>query len=272
MGILPPVNASSSNSTTGSSNSSGSSTNSSINSTSAINDLNMNDFLKLMITELQQQDPLNPMDNKDMLDQIAQIRAVAASDQLTSTLNSVLLGQNISSATNLIGADVQALTDDGQSVAGTVSRIAIDQGAPKLHIENAPGLSPSKADGNIDAGTYAYRIVWSGDNGQLLGMDFSGSNAITTTGTAGVDRAIQIRGLPATNVPKYIYRTDKTGTGPYQLVGVLSDGNMGSIVDNTADADRNGQTLTQAFQQVDTTPREYDVSLSNVSQIEPPTL
>ena len=52
----------------------------------------MNTFLKLMITELQQQDPLNPMDNKDMLNQIAQIRAVGASDQLTKTLNSVLLG------------------------------------------------------------------------------------------------------------------------------------------------------------------------------------
>jgi len=38
----------------------------------------MNTFLKLMITELQQQDPLNPMDNKDMLNQIAQIRAVGA--------------------------------------------------------------------------------------------------------------------------------------------------------------------------------------------------
>jgi hypothetical protein len=54
------------------------------------------------------------------------------------------------------------------------------------------------------------------------------------------------------------------------LVGVISDGNMGSIVDNTADADRNGQTLTQPFQAVATAKREYDIALNNVSAIRPP--
>src|SRR3982751_3626978 len=109
MAVLPPVN-----------NSNSSSNSSSSASGNAINDIDMNTFLKLMITELQQQDPLNPMDNKDMLNQIAQIRAVGASDQLTKTLNSVLLGQNITSATNLMGADISALTDDGQSITGIV--------------------------------------------------------------------------------------------------------------------------------------------------------
>src|SRR6478735_4762857 len=129
MAILPPVNTSnSSNSNSGSSSTSG----------NAINDLDLNTFLKLMITELQQQDPLNPLDNKDMLNQIAQIRAVGASDKLTKTLDSVLLGQNIASATNLIGADISAITDDGESVTGIVSRISIDKGVPKLHVENVP--------------------------------------------------------------------------------------------------------------------------------------
>src|SRR3954453_8999779 len=91
----------------------------------AINDLDLSTFLKLMITELQQQDPLNPLDNKDMLNQIPQIRSIGASDKLTSTLDSVLLGQNIASATNLIGADISALSDDGQSIQGVVNRISI---------------------------------------------------------------------------------------------------------------------------------------------------
>jgi flagellar basal-body rod modification protein FlgD len=261
MAVLPPVN----NST-----SSGRSSTSSASSDNAINQLDMNSFLKLMITELQQQDPMNPMDNKDMLDQIAQIRAVGASDQLTTTLKSVLLGQNITSATNLIGADVSALTDDGQSITGTVNRVAIDKGVPKIHVENSPGVMPSTADGNVDAGTHSYRVVWSGDNNQMLGMDFSGANAIATTGKAGVDKSVLVQGLPVTNVPKYVYRTDKSGTGSYQLVGVISDGQQGSIVDNAADADRNGQTLTQSFQSVATTPREYDIGLNNVSAIRPP--
>src|SRR3954468_7897975 len=210
MAIAPTTNSS----TSGQSSSS---------SVGGINDIDMGTFLKLKITELQQQDPLNPLDNKDMLNQIAQIRAVGASDQLTKTLNSVLLGQNITSATNLLGADISALTDRGEAITGIVNRVAIDKGVPKLHIESTPGLSASTADGNVEAGTYAYRVVWNGSDNTLLGMDFSGNKAITTTGTAGVDKAIQVQGLPVTDGPKYVYRTDKSGTGPYQLVSVISD-------------------------------------------------
>jgi flagellar basal-body rod modification protein FlgD len=257
MAILPTTNSSTSQSNSSSSG-------------NAVNDIDMNTFLKLMITELQQQDPLTPLDTKDMLNQIAQIRAVGASDQLTKTLNSVLLGQNITSATNLIGADISALTDDGQAITGIVNRVSIDKGVPKIHLENTPGVTASTADGNVEAGTYSYRVVWSGSDNQLLGMDFSGNKAITTTGTPGVDQAIRVQGLPVTDGQKYVYRTDKTGTGKYQLVGVISDGKMGSIIDNAADADRNGQTLTQSFQQVATAPRQYDIALSNVSAIRPP--
>ena len=60
MAILPPVNNATSNNSSSAAASTG----------NAINDIDMNTFLKLMITELQQQDPLNPMDNKDMLNQI----------------------------------------------------------------------------------------------------------------------------------------------------------------------------------------------------------
>ena len=254
MAVLAPVNSTTNNQS-----------NSSVD---AINEIDMNTFLKLMILELQQQDPLNPLDNKDMLNQIAQIRAVGASDQLTKTLNSVLLGQNIASATNLLGADVSALTEDGQAITGIVNRVAIDKGVPKLHVENSPGLAPSTADGDIEAGKYSYRVVWN-ENDTLLGLDFSGDKAITTTGTEGVDQAIHLQGLPATDGPKYVYRTDKTGTGNYQLVGVVSS-DMGSVVDDTADADRNDQTLTASFQKVAATKREYDIALSSVSAIRPP--
>jgi hypothetical protein len=141
---------------------------------------------------------------------------------------------------------------------------------PKLHVENAPGVAPSVADGEIEAGTYGYRVVWDGEGDQLLGMDFSGPNAITTTGTENVDRAIKVQGLPVTDGPKYVFRTDKSGSGKYQLVGVISDGKIGSIVDNTADSDRKEQALTQSFQQVAIAKREYDIALSNVSAIRPP--
>src|SRR5262245_30550977 len=100
-----------------------------------LNDLDLDAFLKLLITEMQNQDPLNPMDNSEMLAQINQLREIGSTDKLTSTLDSVLLGQNISSSTNLIGKDVKAVSDDNQSVSGTVTRVSIEDGKPKLELD-----------------------------------------------------------------------------------------------------------------------------------------
>ncbi len=122
----------------------------------AINDLDLNTFLELMIAELQNQDPLNPLDNKDMLAQISQIREVGATDKLTKTLESVLLGQNIASATNLIGADIKALSDDFEPVEGVVNHVSIDKGVPKLHVELKPEASVSPLEVKIGKGNYSY--------------------------------------------------------------------------------------------------------------------
>ena len=104
------------------------------NSNDALRGLDMTEFLDLMITELQNQDPLNPMENSEILQQISQIREVGATESLTQTLSSVLLGQNVSSATNLIGKHVRALDDAGKEVIGAVDRVTISDGTPKVHI------------------------------------------------------------------------------------------------------------------------------------------
>lgn len=237
--------------------------------TDAINDVDLSSFLKLMITELQNQDPLNPMDNKDMLAQLSQIRSIGATDKLTKTLDSVLLGQNIASATNLIGTDISALSDDSQTVAGIVDRVSIDKGVPKLHVEGTPTLAKSGTEGSVEAGTYSYRVVWQDRSGKLLGMEFSGKDAITTNGEAGVDQAIELRNLPVTSGPKQVYRTDGTGKGPYQLVATISDGKQSSFTDTKANADRT-TALTRDFSPVSVGTRSYDVSLNNVAAIRPP--
>ena len=256
-GITPIANSSSTANKSGS-------------TTDAINDLDLSTFLTLMIKELQNQDPLNPLDNKDMLAQLSQIRQVGATDKLTNTLDSVLLGQNISSATGLIGNQVSAISDDGEKVNGIVDRISIDNGTPKLHVQNATGLVASTAeDGEVEAGNYGYRVVWNDEKGNLYGLDFSGSNGITTTDT---DKAIVLQNLPATTSAKQIYRTDKSGSGTYQLVGTLSNGSTGTFVDKLADSQRNGTQLTQNFARSTATARSYEVSLNNVSTVEPPPL
>jgi flagellar basal-body rod modification protein FlgD len=95
-------------------------------SSNGLNDANIDDFLKLMIAELQNQDPLDPMENSEMLQQLNQIRSIGATDQLTDTLQSVLIGQNLSTASSMIGKEIGALTENGENITGIVDRISVE--------------------------------------------------------------------------------------------------------------------------------------------------
>ncbi len=109
----------------------------------ALSNLDLSDFLKLFIAELQNQDPLDPMDNSEMLAQISQIREIGATDNLTNTLDAVRLGQSLSTAGGLIGRHIRALTSDGpgdqqEFIEGTVEKVVIDNGEPVLHVNGEP--------------------------------------------------------------------------------------------------------------------------------------
>ncbi|MCG8587587.1 MAG: flagellar biosynthesis protein FlgD [Pirellulales bacterium] len=123
----------------------------------ALTNIDLQEFLELFIAELQNQDPLEPMDNSEMLAQISQIREIGATDSLTSTLEAVQLGQSLSTAGGLIGKEVRALTSassDGeqQFVEGTVDKVSINDGKPTLYIdgqqvslENVAEILPSSS-------------------------------------------------------------------------------------------------------------------------------
>ncbi|WP_442507157.1 flagellar hook assembly protein FlgD [Novipirellula sp. SH528] len=83
-------------------------------------------FMKLLISELQNQDPLNPTDNAEMIQQISQIREIGATDQLTQTLSNLSNSQELVTASGLIGRSVQGLADDATPVDGVVDRITVE--------------------------------------------------------------------------------------------------------------------------------------------------
>jgi flagellar basal-body rod modification protein FlgD len=239
------------------------------NSADAINDIDLGMFLELMIKELQNQDPLNPLDNKDMLAQISQIREVGATDKLTETLESVLLGQSIASATNLIGAEVDALSDDNQNVTGIVKQVEIEDGQPKLVLDGALGGTASAESGNVEPGNYSYRVVWRDDKGVLKGLELSGDQAVSTRGGSHF-HSVRLENLPHTSGPKQIYRTNKSGTGDYQLVTTLMDGSQSSYLDKAADSERSQTRQTEPFEADAIFGRRYRARLGNVAEIRVP--
>lgn len=91
-----------------------------------LKDLDVNQFLQLMIAELTNQDPLNPMDNTQLVQQIGSIREISATDKLSSSLDLVQSGQSLTTASSLIGKNIKALTDDNQNIEGVVERVSIE--------------------------------------------------------------------------------------------------------------------------------------------------
>jgi flagellar basal-body rod modification protein FlgD len=101
----------------------------------AFSEVNLDEFLGLLLAEMQNQDPLEPMDNQEILQQISQIREIESNARLTETLEAVRLGQAMSTASSLIGRWIEALAADGTRVAGLVERVSVVDGKPKLHVE-----------------------------------------------------------------------------------------------------------------------------------------
>src|SRR5438874_2246193 len=90
-----------------------------------LKDLDINQFLQLMVSELTNQDPLNPMDNTQLVQQLGELRSIAASDQLSSTLKTLGTGQSLTTASSLIGKTISALTTDSQNVTGKVDSVTV---------------------------------------------------------------------------------------------------------------------------------------------------
>lgn len=105
------------------------------------NALGTDDFLSLLVQELQNQDPLNPMENADMINQIGQIREIGATDQLTTSLNSLSNNQQLVTASGLIGRTIQGLANDQSNVNGVVERISVEtnneneERSVKVHVD-----------------------------------------------------------------------------------------------------------------------------------------
>ncbi len=96
----------------------------------AVTGLGSADFFKLLVTELRQQDPLQPTKTADMIGQVSQIRNIELSQQLTDTLAQLSRQQRTTAAGDLLGKHVTAaLTNedgDDEVVGGVVTGIRFD--------------------------------------------------------------------------------------------------------------------------------------------------
>lgn len=76
------------------------------------------DFIKLMTTQMQQQDPFNPMDNKDMLAQMAQFSALSATTDMGTTLKDIAAKLDAVLAAQQAAKTTSTPTNDNTAATG----------------------------------------------------------------------------------------------------------------------------------------------------------
>lgn len=124
-------------------------------------------FLQLLITQLKNQDPLNPLDNAAVTTQISQINTVTGIERLNATLETLLSAYGESQAMQaaaLIGKDV-LVNGSGLSLAGGQARGGVNLAAPADRVvltvlDGAGNPVQTQALGARDAGSFNF--VWDG--------------------------------------------------------------------------------------------------------------
>jgi flagellar basal-body rod modification protein FlgD len=104
--------------------------------------LGIQDFMKILLTQLSYQDPLKPMDNQQFMAQIAQFTALEQTQQLNTKIDSLISTQASLQSVGLIGRTVDITTDNG-TVTGTVNSLSFSGSSPQLSLTTTSGAQLS---------------------------------------------------------------------------------------------------------------------------------
>ena len=192
------------------------------------------DFLTLMTAQLKNQDPFNPVDNTQMIAQMAQFSSVAGISQMNTTLTGIATKLGATSATDamayvgktVLTAGTTAYARSSGGIAGQVA-LAGDATDVKVTIADQGGnvlktlsLGAQKAgtasydwDGTTDAGTAA-------GGGPFTVSVAAANNGATVGSTSLVWAPVESVSIPATGDPLLTV----TGLGQVKLSDVKSVG------------------------------------------------
>jgi flagellar basal-body rod modification protein FlgD len=111
--------------------------------------LKSEDFFKILVSELQSQDPLQPAETSDMINQVSQIRSIELSGTLNDTLDTFARQQRSSGIAEFLGKYVTAARQmpDGSTepIAGLVTGVRIaDDGSAVLELDTGESVRMSE--------------------------------------------------------------------------------------------------------------------------------
>ena len=91
-------------------------------------------FMKLLVTQLRNQDPSSPMDTNQMISQQTQLAMMEQITNQTTTANEGFSLQMRTSASALVGREVSYTGPDGKAVTGTATSVSFAESVPKVTV------------------------------------------------------------------------------------------------------------------------------------------
>lgn len=94
--------------------------------------LTRDDFMLLLMTQLKNQDPMEPMDSESMLNQFTQLNSLEELQSINQNISELFNNQSLSDAAGLLGQQVTVADTAGYNVHGIVS--SISQNADQIEL------------------------------------------------------------------------------------------------------------------------------------------
>jgi len=109
------------------------------------NSMGMQDFLKILLTQLNYQDPMKPMDNQQFMAQMAQFSSLQQTQQLNTNIEKLISNQSSLQSVGLLGRTVD-IASNGGVITGRVSSLSLKGEAPLLSIVTTAGATLENVD------------------------------------------------------------------------------------------------------------------------------
>jgi len=204
------------------------------------------DYIKILVTQLQNQNPLEPIDNNDMTSQLAQLSSLQQLESINSnfgTMNSdfakMLAASNRNYATSLLGKDVSYLSTDNltgltKKEMGTVGEVYDDPGGDSVLVVDQQALALEEIANSLTGMEVLYRASVGGVTefvrGTVNGVnsDDSGEKFLVVDGNAVSFESLVPESLIGRQVSFYV-TDESTGISESKtsVVTGVSDGSDG---------------------------------------------
>jgi flagellar basal-body rod modification protein FlgD len=109
--------------------------------TNAFAALDTGEFVKILISELQNQDPFNPQDTTALLEQLSSLRNIESQTNLNEQLKDLVTQNQVAAAGNLIGKLVQGIDSLNSQTSGLVTSVRVTRDGVFLELDNGRSMS-----------------------------------------------------------------------------------------------------------------------------------